>query len=491
MTLMKSSRAGLLTLALGIMLGFFLSVATINSSHAQTPAAPAAAPAAPAAAPAAAATPAAAPTPSCASDPDPKKAVLEKCSPNSGDTAWMLTSVALVLMMTVPGLALFYGGMVRKKNVGDTVMTSFAITCLVTIIYSVLTYSLAFTPGSPYIGGLSRVFLQGMLSDIASGAGTPNPLAATIPETVYMCFQMTFAIITPALIAGAFAERMKFSAMLWFMGLWSIFVYAPVAHWVWSSDGMLSSGNSDALVKVLDFAGGTVVHINAGVAGLMCAICLGRRKDTGPGHNMVLTMIGASLLWVGWFGFNAGSAVTSGLQAGMAMTVTQIATAVAAFTWMLVEWACRGKATVIGISSGAVAGLVAITPASGFVGPVGSMVIGIAAGVICYWGVTGLKRMHGIDDALDCFGVHAVGGIVGALLTGVFAISEYGGTAGLIEGNPGQVLNQLEGICIVFVYDAIVSLIILKIIDAIIGLRVSDEVERDGLDFALHGETVQ
>ncbi|HEY5306832.1 MAG TPA: ammonium transporter [Pseudolabrys sp.] len=403
----------------------------------------------------------------------------------------MLTSVALVLMMTVPGLALFYGGMVRKKNVGDTVMTSFAITCLVTIIYSVLTYSLAFTPGSPYIGGLSRVFLQGMLSDIASGAGTPNPLAATIPETVYMCFQMTFAIITPALIAGAFAERMKFSAMLWFMGLWSIFVYAPVAHWVWSSDGMLSSGNSDALVKVLDFAGGTVVHINAGVAGLMCAICLGRRKDTGPGHNMVLTMIGASLLWVGWFGFNAGSAVTSGLQAGMAMTVTQIATAVAAFTWMLVEWACRGKATVIGISSGAVAGLVAITPASGFVGPVGSMVIGIAAGVICYWGVTGLKRMHGIDDALDCFGVHAVGGIVGALLTGVFAISEYGGTAGLIEGNPGQVLNQLEGICIVFVYDAIVSLIILKIIDAIIGLRVSDEVERDGLDFALHGETVQ
>src|SRR5665213_1449498 len=486
MTLIKSSRAGLLALAFGILLGIFLSVATYSTSYAQAPA-PGAAPAAPAAAPAAPP----APTPSCASDPDPKKAVLEKCSPNSGDTAWMLTSVALVLMMTVPGLALFYGGMVRKKNVGDTVMTSFAITCLVTIIYSVLTYSLAFTPGSPYIGGLSRVFLQGMLSDIASGAGTPNPLAATIPETVYMCFQMTFAIITPALIAGAFAERMKFSAMLWFMGLWSIFVYAPVAHWVWSSDGMLSSGNSDALVKVLDFAGGTVVHINAGVAGLMCAICLGRRKDSGPGHNMVLTMIGASLLWVGWFGFNAGSAVTSGLQAGMAMTVTQIATAVAAFTWMLVEWACRGKATVIGISSGAVAGLVAITPASGFVGPVGSMVIGIAAGVICYWGVTGLKRMHGIDDALDCFGVHAVGGIVGALLTGVFAISEYGGTAGLIEGNPGQVLNQLEGICIVFVYDAIVSLIILKIIDAIIGLRVSDEVERDGLDFALHGETVQ
>jgi Amt family ammonium transporter len=381
--------------------------------------------------------------------------------------------------------------MVRKKNVGDTVMTSFAITCLVTIIYAILTYSLAFTPGSPFIGGLSRVFLQGMLSDIATGGGNPNPLAATIPETVYMCFQMTFAIITPALIAGAFAERMKFSAMLWFIGLWSIVVYAPVAHWVWASDGMLSSGNSDAYIKVLDFAGGTVVHINAGVAGLMCAICLGKRKDTGPAHNMVLTMIGASLLWVGWFGFNAGSAVTAGLQAGMAMTVTQIATAVAAFTWMLVEWAIRGKPTVVGISSGAVAGLVAITPASGFVGPVGSMVIGVAAGVVCYWGVTGLKRILGVDDALDCFGVHATGGIVGALLTGVFAINEYGGTSGLIEGNPGQVLNQLEGIVIVFVYDAVVSLIILKILDAIIGLRVTDEVEREGLDFALHGETVQ
>jgi Amt family ammonium transporter len=485
MTLKKTSRAGLLALALGVLLGLFLSVASFDASYAQTPA--------PAAAPAAAATPPAAPAPppACAADPDPKKAVLEKCTSNSGDTAWMLTSMALVLMMTVPGLALFYGGMVRKKNVGDTVMTSFAITCLVTIIYACLTYTLAFTNGSPYIGGLSRLFLQGILSDISTGIGNPNPLAATIPETVYMCFQMTFAIITPALIAGAFAERMKFSAMLWFIGLWSIFVYAPVAHWVWNGDGMLSSGNSDAMIKVLDFAGGTVVHINAGVAGLMCALCLGKRKDTGPGHNMVLTLIGASLLWVGWFGFNAGSAVTAGMQAGMAMTVTQIATAVAAFTWMLVEWMCRGKPTVIGISSGAVAGLVAITPASGFVGPVGSMAIGVAAGIICYWGTTGLKRMLGIDDALDCFGVHAVGGIVGALLTGVFAINEYGGTSGLIEGNAMQVLNQAEGIVIVFVYDAVVSLIILKILDAIIGLRVSDEVEREGLDFSLHGETVQ
>jgi len=481
MTLKKSSRAGLLALAFGVLLGLFLSVAAYDASYAQAPATPPAA-----AAPAAAPTP---PPPAC--DATAKPPVLEKCTSNSGDTAWMMTSMALVLMMTIPGLGLFYGGMVRKKNVGDTVMTSFAITCLITILFAVVTYSLAFTAGSPYIGGLSRAFLQGILSDISNGTGNPNPLAATIPETVYMCFQMTFAIITPALIAGAFAERMKFSAMLWFIGLWAILVYAPVAHWVWGPDGFLSNGNSDALIKVLDFAGGTVVHINAGVAGLMCAIVLGKRKDSGPGHNMVLTMIGASLLWVGWFGFNAGSAVTAGMQAGMAMTVTQIATAVAAFTWMLVEWISRGKPTVIGMCSGAVAGLVAITPASGFVGPVGSMVIGMAAGVFCYWGVTGLKRMLGVDDALDAFGVHGIGGIVGALLTGVFAINEYGGTAGLIEGNAAQMINQVEGIVIIVVYDAIVSLIILKVLDAIIGLRVSDEVEREGLDLALHGEAVQ
>ena len=485
MTLKKSSRAGLMGLVLGAILAIILSVGVVSHSYAQAPA-PGAAPAAAAAAPAPAAPP-----PACASDPDPKKAVTAKCTPNSGDTAWMLTSVALVLMMTIPGLGLFYGGMVRKKNVGDTVMTSFAVTCLVTIVYACVTYSMSFTTGSPYIGGLSRAFLQGILSDISTGIGNPNGLALTIPETVYMCFQMTFAIITPALIAGAFAERMKFSAMLWFIGLWSIFVYAPIAHWVWGADGFMSNGNSDAMFKVLDFAGGTVVHINAGVAGLMCAIVLGKRKDSGPAHNMVLTFIGASLLWVGWFGFNAGSAVTAGMQAGMAMTVTQIATAVAGFTWMLVEWAHRGKPTVIGICSGAVAGLVAITPASGYVGPVGSMVIGVAAGIVCYWGVTGLKHMHGVDDALDCFGVHAVGGIVGALLTGVFAINEYGGTSGLIEGNAAQMINQVKGIVIVIVYDAIVSLIILKIIDVIIGLRVTPEVERDGLDLALHGEVVQ
>jgi Amt family ammonium transporter len=387
--------------------------------------------------------------------------------------------------------------MVRKKNVGDTVMTSFAITCLVTVLWAILNYSTAFRAGTPFIGGLDRAFLQNMLSDIAKGIGNPNSLAPTIPETVYMCFQMTFAIITPALIAGAFAERMKFSAMLWFIGLWAIFVYAPIAHWVWGPDGIFSAANTDekgdfaGWVKVLDFAGGTVVHINAGVAGLMCALMLGKRRDTAPAHNMVLTFIGASLLWVGWFGFNAGSAVSAGMQAGMAMTVTQIATAVAGLTWMFVEWAHRGKPTVIGIASGAVAGLVAITPASGFVGPVGSMVIGIAAGVACYLGATSLKHAFGYDDALDCFGVHAVGGMVGAILTGVFAIEQYGGTAGLIEGNPRQVLNQIIGVAVVFIYDAVISLIILKIVDMAIGLRVDGDTELEGLDLALHGEAVQ
>src|SRR3982074_3238579 len=269
-----------------------------------------------------------APPPACAPNADAAKAVLTNCTPNSGDTAWMLTSVALVLMMTIPGLGLFYGGMVRKKNVGDTGMTSFAVTCLVTIIWVVCSYSMAFTAGSPWVGGLSRAFLQGIVSDIAKGIGNPNPLAATIPETVYICFQMTFAIITPALIAGAFAERMKFSAMLWFMGLWAIVVYAPIAHWVWGPDGFLNARNSDGLIKVLDFAGGTVVNINAGVAGLMCCRRLGKRRDSGPGHNMVLIFIGASLLWVGWFGFNAGSAVSAGMQAGMAMLGNPISPAV-------------------------------------------------------------------------------------------------------------------------------------------------------------------
>jgi Amt family ammonium transporter len=479
MTLKKFSRAGLLALAGAIALAILLSLPTFHTSYAQTPqaTAPATAPAAPAAAEA--------PPPAC----DAK--TLTNCAPNSGDTAWMLTSMAIVLMMTIPGLGLFYGGMVRKKNVGDTVMTSFAITCLISILWLFFTYSLAFRAGTPFIGGLDRAFLQGIVSDVAKGIGNPNPLAPTIPETVYSMFQLTFAIITAALIAGSFAERMKFSAMLWFIGLWAIFVYSPIAHWVWGPDGIFNSANPDAKFHVLDFAGGTVVHVNSGTAGLMAALMVGKRKDTAPPHNMVLTMIGASLLWVGWFGFNAGSAVSAGMQAGMAMAVTHIATATAGFTWMIVEWIMRGKPTVIGICSGAVAGLVAITPASGFVGPMGAFAIGVAAGIVCYWGVTGLKHFFGYDDALDAFGVHAVGGATGAILTGVFAVEAYGGTAGLIEGNPGQVLNQLVGVGTVFVYDVIVTLIILKIVDMVIGLRVSEDVEREGLDLALHGEAIQ
>ncbi len=361
----RSTRRNFTILACGIFIAVLAALLFVNPSFAQE----------------------AAPSP-----PACDAKILTACTPNSGDTAWMLTSVALVLMMTVPGLGLFYGGMVRKKNVGDTVMTSFAITCLVTVLYAVVTYSLAFRAGTPFIGGFDRAFLQGILSDIEVGVGNPNPLAPTIPETVYLCFQMTFAIITPALIAGAFAERMKFSAMLWFIGLWAIFVYAPIAHWVWGPDGFLNSANDAARIKVLDFAGGTVVHVNSGVAGLMCALMLGKRKVTGPAHNVVLTFIGASLLWVGWFGFNAGSAVTAGMQAGMAMTVTQVATAVAALTWMFGEWAYRRKPTLVGICSGAVAGLVAITPASGFVGPAGSMAIGVARACCTTPRSPGLRR---------------------------------------------------------------------------------------------------
>src|SRR5579863_3622773 len=356
---------------------------------------------------------------------------------DSGDTAWMLTSTALVLMMTIPGLALFYGGMVRKKNVLATVMQSFAVTCLVTVLWTIVGYSLAFTEGTPFFGGLSRFLLNGMTID------SVNDLAKTIPESVYMCFQMTFAIITPALICGAFADRMKFSALLWFIGLWAVVVYAPIAHWVWGPGGFLNEAG------ILDFAGGTVVHVNSGVAGLMACLVLGKRRgyDTEPmaPHNLVLSVTGASLLWVGWFGFNAGSATAANGNAGMAMAVTQIATATAALTWMFVEWALKGKPSVLGIISGAVAGLVAITPASGFVDPRGALIIGIAAGVVCYWGTTGLKHLFGYDDSLDAFGVHAVGGAVGALLTGVLAVSAVGGDgkSGLIDGHAYQVVIQL------------------------------------------------
>jgi Amt family ammonium transporter len=404
---------------------------------------------------------------------------------DSGDTAWMLTSVALVLMMTIPGLALFYGGMVRKMNVLATVMQSFAVTCLVTVLWMVIGYSFAFTTGSPVLGGVSRFLLLGMTMD------TVNDLAKTIPESVYMCFQMTFAIITPALICGAIADRMKFSALLWFIGLWSLCVYAPIAHWVWGADGFLNGAG------VLDFAGGTVVHINSGVAGLMAALVLGKRRGYGTEpmapHNLVLSVIGASLLWVGWFGFNAGSATAANSSAGMAMTVTQIATATAALAWMFAEWMFRGKPSVLGIISGAVAGLVAITPASGFVDPRGALVIGAAAGVVCFWSTSSLKHILGYDDSLDAFGVHGIGGALGAILTGVFAVAWVGGAgkSGLIDGNPHQVITQIYGVLVTVVYDAIVSLALLKLVDVTIGLRVDSDVEREGLDLAIHGEAVQ
>ena len=432
---------------------------------------------APAAAPAAAAPAAAVPAAAPAAAPNPGAFI------NSGDNAWMLTSTALVLMMTVPGLALFYGGMVRKKNVLATVMQSFAITCLVTVLWMIIGYSLAFTNGNGYFGGMSRFFLSGM------GLDAVNALAGTIPESTYMTFQMTFAIITPALITGAFADRMKFSAMLWFMAFWLVLVYAPIAHMVWGPGGWLGGDG------VLDFAGGTVVHINAGVAGLVAALVMGKRvgygKEPMPPHNLVLTLIGASLLWVGWFGFNAGSAGAANDRAGMAMAVTQIATAMAAVSWMFAEWMAKGKPSVLGICSGAVAGLVAITPASGFVGPTGALVIGIAAGVICFWTAVYMKNMLGYDDSLDAFGVHAIGGIVGALLTGVFAVKAIGGTAGVLEGNGAQLMIQAKGVLVTIVYDAVVSFVILKVIDMVVGLRVTEEQEREGLDVSLHGERVE
>ena len=310
-----------------------------------------------------------------------------------------------------------------------------------------------------------------------------------IPESVFMMFQMTFAIITPALIAGAFADRMKFSAMLWFMAIWSLAVYAPIAHWVWEPGGWLFTAG------MLDYAGGTVVHINAGIAGLGAAIVLGKRLGYGrepmAPHNLVLTVVGAAMLWVGWFGFNAGSAVAADGRAGMAMAVTQIGAAAAALSWMFAEWIGKGKPSVLGIASGAVAGLVAITPASGFVGPMGALVIGLVAGVTCFWGATSLKKMLGYDDSLDAFGVHGVGGIVGAILTGVFAVKEIGGTAGLLEGNGGQVVTQIMGVGATVAYGLVMTFIILKVIDVAIGLRVSEEEEREGLDVALHGEHVE
>jgi len=416
---------------------------------------------------------------------------------DTGDTAWMLVSTALVLMMTIPGVALFYAGMVRKKNVLATMAQSFVVCCLVAVVWWVIGYSIAFGNGGLYFGDLSKLFLNGIAWDkpFILGPGTEGETATTIPETVFVMFQMTFAIITAALITGAVADRMKFSALCVFIVLWSVLVYSPVAHWVWHPNGLLWAWGA------LDFAGGTVVHINAGIAGLVAAMVLGKRQGYGTEnmspHNLGLAVIGAALLWVGWFGFNAGSAVGAGARAGMAMLVTMMATAVGALAWLFIEWIVKGKPSVLGLISGAVAGLVAITPASGWVFPGAAVAIGLAAGIICFWASTTLKKMLGYDDSLDVFGVHCVGGIVGAMLTGVFA---YGalyitddaekalGYSGLLYGNPGMVWIQFKSVMLTLVYSAVMTFILLKIIDAVMGIRVTEDEEREGLDVAQHGE---
>ena len=400
---------------------------------------------------------------------------------DSGDTAWMLTSSVLVLLMTIPGLALFYGGLVRQKNVLTVLMQCLFATGLLSVLWVIAGYSLAFTEGNPFIGGTGRLMLAGI---------GPDSLSGTIPETVFVMFQCTFAVITPALIVGGPADRMKFSSMMLFLGVWMMLVYVPVAHMVWGPGGYLGGEG------VLDFAGGTVVHINAAVAGLVATLMVGKREGLGTEnmapHNLALTMMGAALLWIGWFGFNAGSALTAGGLAGYAMINTHVATAAAVVAWSLAEWVKRGKPSLLGAASGAVAGLVAITPACGFVSVGSALVIGLAAGVLCYWGVTGLKAMFGYDDALDVWGVHGVGGIVGAVLTGVFATSFIGGDgkSGLVDGNAMQVVTQIEGIVLTIVWSAVGSFVILKVIDIVVGLRVPQQVERDGLDYALHGETL-
>jgi Amt family ammonium transporter len=394
----------------------------------------------------------------------------------------MITASALVLLMTVPGLALFYAGMVRKKNILATMAQTFAVCALVTLLWFACGYSLAFMPGSEWTGDWRAAMLDSVYYDKGTGQVSVHHLATTVPESVFVMFQLTFAIITPALIAGAFAERMRFAAMLLFMGLWSLLVYAPVAHWVWEPSGWLAQRG------MLDFAGGTVVHINAGIAGLACAWMLGRRIGFGQEPlmpaNLGYTMIGASLLWVGWMGFNGGSACAADGRAGMAMLVTQMGAASAALAWMLAEWAVRGTPTLLGLCSGAVAGLVAITPASGFVDPKSAVLIGVCAGVGCYWGATGLKRLLGADDSLDVFGVHGVGGVIGALLTGLLASPAIGGVSGAVP-------VQAVGVVATLLYSGVMTVLILWLVDRMVGLRVTPQQEVDGLDLSLHGERVE
>ena len=414
---------------------------------------------------------------------------------SAGDNAWMLVCAALVLMMTGPGLALFYGGLVRKKNVLGTMMQSFILMGIVTVLWALFEYSLCFGSGNGFIGGLHNIFLRGV-------GGTPDPdYAATIPVQTFMVYQLMFAIITPALITGAFAERMKFSAMALFMVLWSIIVYDPMAHMVWGKGGFLNAALGGAL-PTLDFAGGTVVHVTSGVSALVCALYLGKRlgypHEPTPPHSVVLSVIGACLLWVGWFGFNAGSALAAGTLATSAFVATHFGAAAGVIGWSAAEWIRNGKATVLGAISGAVAGLVAITPAAGFVGPMSALAIGAIAGVFCYLMVTKVKARFGYDDSLDAFGVHGAGGTIGAILTGVFASSAVNPIfknakgdvlpSGLLEGNGRQVLNQLGAIAIAWVLAIVGTLIILKIVDAVVGLRVSPEHEVQGLDVSQHGE---
>jgi Amt family ammonium transporter len=465
-----------------LLLTFTLAVQFANIALAQAPA-----PAAPAAEPAAAAAPA---IPAAIAE---KLDALDKAAKNAqmaGDNSWMLTSSALVLMMTGPGLALFYGGLVRKKNVLGTMMHSFILMATVSIIWAIIGYSLAFAEGSPFIGDLRYVFLKGV------GAEPNGDYAGTIPQQTFMVYQLMFAIITPALISGAFAERMKFSAMLLFMTLWSFIVYFPMAHMVWGNGGLLNAVLGGKF-PAWDFAGGTVVHITSGVSALVCALYLGKRNgypnESMRPHSVVLSVIGACLLWVGWFGFNAGSAVAAGPLASSAFIATHFATAAAVLGWMFIEWIAAGKPSVLGAISGAVAGLVAITPASGFVKPMPAILIGLAAGVVCYLMVAKVKQLFGYDDALDAFGVHGIGGTLGAIMTGIFATKEVndlrmGKPMGLVDGDAGQVMNQLIAVAISWGLAIVGTLVILKICDLVFGVRVNAQDETQGLDLSMHGE---
>jgi Amt family ammonium transporter len=412
----------------------------------------------------------------------PALAQAPKSTIDTGDTAFMIVATAFVLMMTVPGLALFYSGMVRKKNVLSTMAQSLAATFIVSVLWAIAGYSLTFSGDGAWLGNLSRAFLSGI------GMGTPAPLAKTIPESLFMIYQMTFAIITVALVAGSVADRLRFSAFALFCVLWLFVVYVPLAHWVWGGGFLGAAG-------VLDFAGGTVVHLNAGVAGIVAAYVLGPRRGYGSENlapfDLSLAVIGTGLLWVGWFGFNGGSALGANGRAVMAIVATHLAASAGAVTWMVLEWWTRGKPSVLGMVSGAVAGLGTITPASGFVLPMHGILIGIIAGVICFWACTWLKLKIGYDDSLDVFGVHGIGGLTGTLLTGVFAVAAVGGVPGLLEGNGKQVLIQLYGIAVTLVWSGVATFVILKVIGMLVGLRVSEMDERQGLDVSLHGEALQ